>query len=160
MAQTDSQKLGALIKQQRSAHLAQWRRQVRELPSAKHLNIPGDTRAGCCIRRRPLADGNGLTLRGAMFRIVSGVLDRAIGTALKAYSSQRALEVRHRREEYLAFVAHDLRTPLNAIAVATLVLERQLPTHTYSGDEEQTGRHRHRANESTERCHQGIQATP
>lgn len=29
------------------------------------------------------------------------------------------LEVEQRREEYLAFVAHDLRTPLNAIALAS-----------------------------------------
>jgi signal transduction histidine kinase len=31
--------------------------------------------------------------------------------------------VQRRREEYLAFVAHDLRTPLNAISLATRVLE-------------------------------------
>ncbi|MCY2967752.1 MAG: HAMP domain-containing sensor histidine kinase, partial [Planctomycetota bacterium] len=33
-----------------------------------------------------------------------------------------------RREEYLAFVAHDLRTPLNAISLAGRVLEMQLST--------------------------------
>jgi signal transduction histidine kinase len=36
------------------------------------------------------------------------------------------LEVQHRREEYLSFVAHDLRTPLNAISLAVRVLA-QLP---------------------------------
>jgi len=35
--------------------------------------------------------------------------------------------VQQRREEYLAFVAHDLRTPLNAISMAGRVLEMILP---------------------------------
>jgi len=51
------------------------------------------------------------------------VFDRAIGSALQAYATQRALEVQQRREEYLAFVAHDLRTPLNAISWAVSTLE-------------------------------------
>jgi signal transduction histidine kinase len=42
---------------------------------------------------------------------------------LQTYTTQQALEVQKRREEYLAFVAHDLRTPLNAISLATQVLE-------------------------------------
>ena len=33
-------KLGALIRTQRDALLAMWRQQVRELPSARHLEIP------------------------------------------------------------------------------------------------------------------------
>lgn len=36
----DLDKLAALIEQERDALLAQWRAQVRELPSAKHLDIP------------------------------------------------------------------------------------------------------------------------
>jgi signal transduction histidine kinase len=51
------------------------------------------------------------------------VLDQAIGMAVQTYATERALEVQRRREEYLAFVAHDLRTPLNAVALATRVLE-------------------------------------
>jgi len=42
---------------------------------------------------------------------------------LQTYATQQALEVQKRREEYLAFVAHDLRTPLNAVSLATRVLE-------------------------------------
>jgi two-component system phosphate regulon sensor histidine kinase PhoR len=70
-----------------------------------------------------LAENNGLSLRGESFHITNRVLDQAIGLAVKAYAAQQALEVQKRREEYLAFVAHDLRTPLNAIAVAANVLE-------------------------------------
>src|SRR5581483_8953534 len=55
------------------------------------------------------------------------VLDHAIGLALQTYATQRALDVQRRREEYLAFVAHDLRTPLNAISLAGRVLEQTLP---------------------------------
>lgn len=71
-----------------------------------------------------LAIGQGLTLQGAPFHILNRVLDGAIGAAVQAYSTQRALEVQQRREAYLAFVMHDLRTPLNAIALATTVLDR------------------------------------
>src|SRR5213594_243409 len=70
-----------------------------------------------------LAENNGLSLRGESFHIVNRVLDQAIGLAVKTYAAEQAFEVQKRREEYLAFVAHDLRTPLNAIAVAANVLE-------------------------------------
>jgi two-component system, OmpR family, phosphate regulon sensor histidine kinase PhoR len=58
-----------------------------------------------------LGDENGLTLQGTPFHIINQILDRAIGSALNAYATGRALEIARRREEYLAFVAHDLRTP-------------------------------------------------
>jgi signal transduction histidine kinase len=70
-----------------------------------------------------LAEKNSLNLRGEPFHVLNLVLDQAIGVALQAYTTQQALEVQKRREEYLAFVAHDLRTPLNAISLATRVLE-------------------------------------
>jgi signal transduction histidine kinase len=73
-----------------------------------------------------LADHNRLTLQGKPFHIINRVLDHAIGLALQTYATQRALEVQRRREEYLAFVAHDLRTPLNAISMAGRVLELTL----------------------------------
>lgn len=71
-----------------------------------------------------LADGAGITLQGEPFHILNRVLDGAIGMAVKAFSEQREEETRRRREEYLAFVAHDLRTPLNAIGLAANFLER------------------------------------
>lgn len=71
-----------------------------------------------------LAENHGLNLQGRPFRIMNRVFDQSIGLALQAYASRRALEVLLRREEYLAFIAHDLRTPLNAIAMAGRVLER------------------------------------
>jgi signal transduction histidine kinase len=70
-----------------------------------------------------LAEKNGLNLQGEAFHIMNRVLDQAIGLAVQTYATQRALEVQRRREEYLAFVAHDLRTPLNAISLATRILE-------------------------------------
>lgn len=70
-----------------------------------------------------LAEKNGLSLQGEPFLIMNRVLDQAIGLALQTYATEQALEVQRRREEYLAFVAHDLRTPLNAISLAARVLE-------------------------------------
>ena len=73
-----------------------------------------------------LAEGAGLTLQGRPFHVLNRVLDGAIGVAVQTHAAHKALEVRHRREEYLAFVAHDLRTPLNAIALSGRVLEAVL----------------------------------
>lgn len=70
-----------------------------------------------------LAASNGLNLQGEPFHVMNRVFDQAIGLALQTYATQQALEVQKRREEYLAFVAHDLRTPLNAVSLATRVLE-------------------------------------
>jgi two-component system phosphate regulon sensor histidine kinase PhoR len=73
-----------------------------------------------------LADEYGITLQGKTFHIINRVFDHAIGLALQTYATQQALEVQRRREEYLAFVAHDLRTPLNAISLAESVLRLTL----------------------------------
>ena len=81
-----------------------------------------------------LADDNGLSLQGKPFHIINRVLDHAIGLALQTYATQRALDVQRRREEYLAFVAHDLRTPLNAISLAGRVLEQTLPAQGTSSE--------------------------
>ena len=70
-----------------------------------------------------LAEKNGFRLEGESFHIMNRVLDRAIGLAVQTYATERALELQKRREEYLAFVAHDLRTPLNAVSLAATVLE-------------------------------------
>ena len=179
------EKLAELINQQRDAILARWRKQVRELPSARQLDVPslndhmplllvelalvlksktdqtipealsdgsapahGLQRAsedfdiqevvaeynilrGCI---HDLADDNGLILQGAPFHIINGVFDQAIGMALQTYAAAKALEVQRRREEYLAFVAHDLRTPLSAISMAGRVLEMKLPDQSVNAD--------------------------
>lgn len=70
-----------------------------------------------------LAENEGVELHGKLFHILNRVLDESIGIAVQTFATQQALEVQRRREEYLAFVAHDLRTPLNAIALAGRVLE-------------------------------------
>jgi len=70
-----------------------------------------------------LAERNDLTLDGGTFHVLNRVLDVAIGSAVQSFAVQKALEVRERREEYLAFVAHDLRTPLNAISLSARALE-------------------------------------
>jgi two-component system phosphate regulon sensor histidine kinase PhoR len=73
-----------------------------------------------------LADEHGVRLQGAAFHTINRVFDQAIGLAVQTFATQRAHEVLQRREEYLAFVAHDLRTPLNAISLAGRVLEQLL----------------------------------
>lgn len=65
-----------------------------------------------------LADTHGVVLQGRPFHILSRALDGAIGSAVQAFAVQQALDIQRRREDYLAFVAHDLRTPLSAIALA------------------------------------------
>lgn len=173
-ASVDVDRLARLIRSERETLLAQWRREVRELPSASHLDtptlndhipalldelslalfmhakttIPESLRNGSSPAhgRQRLADGfdiaevvaeynilrgcvndlaeaNGLRLAGAAFHILNRVLDGAIAIAVQTYAKARERELSERREEYLAFVAHDLRTPLNAISLATNVLE-------------------------------------
>lgn len=80
-----------------------------------------------------LADRHGIRLQGKPFHILNRVLDGAIGMAVGTFAKGQALAVQNRREEYLAFVAHDLRTPLNAIAVSARVLEVKFPRES-AGD--------------------------
>jgi signal transduction histidine kinase len=178
-------KLSGLIKQERQTLLSQWRLQVRELPSARHLDIPtlNDHMPGLLdelatelksnskltipevlLEESPPAHGlqrlqeafdieevvaeynilrgclhdlatvNDINLQGQPFHVINRVFDHAIGLALETYASQQALNVKQRREEYLAFVAHDLRTPLFAISLAGRVLEQSLPKRGYGED--------------------------
>lgn len=69
-----------------------------------------------------MAERNGWALSGKALHILNRALDTAIGTAIKAYVMQQAHETRQRREDYLAFLAHDLRTPLGAVAVAAEII--------------------------------------
>ncbi len=70
-----------------------------------------------------LAEKNGIAVEGQAFHILNRVFDEAIGLAVQTFATQQALELQRRRDEYLAFVAHDLRTPLNAISLAARALE-------------------------------------
>ena len=72
-----------------------------------------------------LAQIHGMPLRDVQVHILNGILDRAIGVAVQAFAVSCDLIERERREEHLAFIAHDLRTPLNAMALATRALERE-----------------------------------
>jgi two-component system phosphate regulon sensor histidine kinase PhoR len=172
------QQLAALLRRQRDEPMIQWRRQVRELPSARHLDTPtlndhmpglldelvaalewnpgltitqalaGNTATAHGLQRfddafdieevvaeynilrgciHDLAEANDVNLQGQAFHTMNRVFDQAIGLALQTYATQRAQEVLRRRQEYLAFVAHDLRTPLNAISLAARVLEQSQP---------------------------------
>ena len=167
-------RLGELILAQRDEVLADWRRQVRELPAAKELDRPtlddhipqlleeiaealkerrDDSIPAVMLEGTPpahgiqrledgfdleevvaeynilrgtihdLAEEHGIDIRGKTFHILNRVLDTAIGLAVQTYATQRALEVKNRREEYLAFVAHDLRTPLAAVSLSASLLE-------------------------------------
>jgi signal transduction histidine kinase len=171
-------RLALLIREQRTDVLSRWRKQVRELPSARTLDIPTlndhmpgllDELSAALVRNPDLtipqalagqsptahglqrledafdieevvaeynilrgcihdiADENTVELQGAAFHTINRVFDQAIGLALETYASRRAQDVLQRREEYLAFVAHDLRTPLSAISLAGRVLEQLLP---------------------------------
>ena len=174
MTNNNLDKLAVLIHQDSPGLLSRWRAQVRQLPSAKSLDVPTlndhiplllvelaaalhvqseqsipealleSSAAAHGLQRlqdgfdieevvaeynvlrgciHDLADNNNLVLQGKSFHTINRVFDHAIGLAVRTYATQRALEVQRRREEYLAFVAHDLRTPLNAISMAGKVLE-------------------------------------
>ena len=74
-----------------------------------------------------LIETHDLRLRGTVNRTINRVIDVSIGLAVKTYATQKALEIQQRRQEHLAFVAHDLRSPLSAIAIAAKLLERTVP---------------------------------
>ena len=176
-APTELITLAQLVRTESASLLAEWRKQVRQLPSARHLDVPtlndhipdlleelaeafegmsdhritvtlmagtprehgiqrvadgfdlGEVVAEYSILRgclHDLADVHGLTLQGKGFHILNKVLDTAIALAVETHAAQRAWEIQQRREEYLAFVAHDLRTPLSAITLAANTLEGAL----------------------------------
>lgn len=81
-----------------------------------------------------LADSHNLSLQGRPFHIMNRVFDQAISLAVQSYATQKALEVQQRREDYLAFVAHDLRTPLNAISLAAKVIDLTLQESARSAE--------------------------
>lgn len=173
----DLTRLAGLLVDSSDTVMHRWRAQVREIPSARDLDVPalndhipgllseladmllahGDETIPEVLRNssstshglqrvqdafdieevvaeynvlrgciHDLADENGIQLQGRPFHVINRVFDHAIGLAVQTFATQRALEVRQRREEYLAFVAHDLRTPLNAISLVGRVLEKSV----------------------------------
>jgi len=74
-----------------------------------------------------LIERHNLRLGGPVNRTINRVIDMSIGLAVKTYATQKALEIQQRREEHLAFVAHDLRSPLSSISMAAQLLERTVP---------------------------------
>ena len=167
-------RLAVLIADEHDTVLSRWRQQVRQLPSATHLDTPtlndhvpvlldelarafrmgrDQTITEAILEGTPpahgiqrykdgfdivegvaeynilrgcindLAEAHGLGLHGKAFHILNRIFDEAIGVAVQTFATQQAVEVQRRREEYLAFVAHDLRTPLGAISLAARVLE-------------------------------------
>lgn len=187
--------LAELIRLKKDVLLKRWRKQVRALPSAAHLDLPtlndhipqlldelalslaqpsdrtiaetlkvgtppehGIQRfedgfditevvaeynilRGCV---HDLAQEVDLSLEGKPFHILNRVLDEAIGLAVKTHAEQQALEVKQRRQEYLAFVAHDLRNPLTAISLAASVLEMTLQEQTGNAESAQMIKTLHR----------------
>jgi len=169
--------LAALIRQERDTLLTQWRREVRQLSVAHHLDVPtlndhipdlldeladeleahsdesmiGELKKNSVIHGldrlrlgfdveevvgeynalrgviQDLIEQHDLRLGGPVNRTINRVIDMSIGLAVKTYAAQKALEIQQRREEHLAFVAHDLRSPLSAIAMAAQLLERAVP---------------------------------
>ena len=73
-----------------------------------------------------LADRHDLAIHRTAFRTMNRCFDEAIGLAVQTFAAERMLDLQRRREEYLAFVAHDLRTPLMAISLAATALEQSL----------------------------------
>ena len=84
-----------------------------------------------CIRE--LAESNGFSLCGEPGAVVSRVIDGAIAVAVRTFVEQQREELRRRREEHMAFVAHDLKTPLSVISMSLSILERELPPEVRSG---------------------------
>lgn len=185
MSQESRWKLASLIRAGKEELLATWRAQVRELPSAAHLDVPtlndhipgmldelasslelGNDRSiaenlregtppehgsqrvedgfdiievvseynilrGCI---HALADAHDVRMDRSLLHVLNVVMDGAIGLAVQTFAEEKAEEVQKRRQEYLAFVAHDLRNPLTAISLAAGVLGTTLQEH--QADEE------------------------
>jgi two-component system, OmpR family, phosphate regulon sensor histidine kinase PhoR len=91
-----------------------------------------------------LAEAHGVEVRPKAFHILNRVFDEAIGLAVQSYATGRALEIQRRREEHLAFVAHDLRTPLSAVGLVAHMLEQRLAGPQRAPDIERMLRTLHR----------------
>jgi signal transduction histidine kinase len=84
-----------------------------------------------CIQE--LAEERGHAFCGDAVRVVGRVIDEAVGRAVETYVFYQSEETRRRRDEHLAFVAHDLKTPLSAVDMASRLLERDLSEESKTG---------------------------
>lgn len=73
------------------------------------------------------AERNHISLEGNVGHIINKVFEKAIGIAVKTYSTQQNREILRRRQERLSFVTHDLKAPLSAIATSAAILDKLLP---------------------------------
>lgn len=84
-----------------------------------------------CIQE--LVEGRGRAFCGETVRVVGRVIDEAVGRAVETYVFYQREETKRRRDEHLAFVAHDLKTPLSAVDMASRLLERDLSEESKTG---------------------------
>lgn len=70
-----------------------------------------------------LVESRGHILAGDSARIVHHAIDTELGGAIESYIRLQDRTVKQRRQEHLAFVAHDLRSPLSVIITAVDMLE-------------------------------------
>jgi signal transduction histidine kinase len=84
-----------------------------------------------CVQE--LAEARGLSFCGDAARIIGRRIDEAIRRAVETYVWHQREETRRRREEHLAFLAHDLKTPLSAVDMASRLLESGLADEAKSG---------------------------
>ena len=189
------EKLATIITREKASLLSQWRAQVRQLPSAKHLDLPTlndhvpdlidelvlafRSRSDQTIPQNVLtgtppnhgmqrfddgfdivevvaeynilrgciqdfAEQHGVSVQAKAFHTLNCLMDESIGLAVQTFATRQALAMQRRREEYLAFVAHDLRTPLNAISLAARVLDRVAAGHRVNVDTAATQKTLHR----------------
>lgn len=84
-----------------------------------------------CIKT--LGEGRGIALSGEPTRVVDKVIDGAIAVAVETYVRRLEGELKKKREEHLAFVAHDLKTPLSAVDMAARLIQGNLPEESKGG---------------------------
>ncbi len=72
-----------------------------------------------------LADHQGAPISGAAAQIINRTIDHAIAFAVKAYATEKTIEIQRRREEHFSFIVHDLKTPLSAIETAMALINRR-----------------------------------
>ena len=81
-----------------------------------------------------LAEIEGLTLSPALHRTLNHIFDNLTGEALRAHSRQSLEQIKVRRHEHLACLAHEFRTPLTAAVMAAHLLDAAILEECKVGD--------------------------